>query len=116
MAEISRYLTTKAMLNSSFSALLLGLFAAGFSFAASPDPALLKIKQEAEAKGYLLIASHDEIVAKAKQEGKLRVLTGMEPPTLKASAAAFRKRYPFIEVKIEETTGTDGDERQILEI
>ncbi len=116
MAEISKYLTKKALVNFGVSALLLGFVAAGVSFAASPDAALLKSKQEAEAKGYLFIANHDEIVAKAKQEGKLRILTGMEPPTLKASAAGFRKRYPFIEVKIEETTGTDGDERQILEI
>ena len=92
------------------------LSSAAVSFAASVDPALLKAKQEAESKGYLFITNREEIVAKAKQEGKLHVLTGMEPPTLKASAAAFKKRYPFIDLHIQETTGTEGDERQILEI
>jgi iron(III) transport system substrate-binding protein len=89
---------------------------ARLSLAASVDPALLKAKQEAESKGFVFINNPNEIVAKAKQEGKLRVLTGMEAPTLKASAAAFKKKYPFIELQIQETTGTDGDERQILEI
>ena len=92
------------------------LSSAAVSFAASVDPALLKAKQEAESKGYLFITNREEIVAKAEQEGKLHVLTGMEPPTLKASAAAFKKRYPFIDLHIQETTGTEGDERQILEI
>ena len=54
---------------------VLALFIAAFSaFAASANPDLFKAKQEAEAKGYLFAASHDEIVANAKKEGKLRVL------------------------------------------
>ena len=107
----------KALLQTSFFVLVIGLAAENLSFAASASgSALLKAKQEAETRGYAFIASRDEIIAKAKQEGKLRVLTGMEPPTLKATAAAFRRRYPFINLHIQETTGTDGDERQILEI
>src|SRR5215510_2322098 len=99
MAQVNSHSRRKSLLNSTFSALV-GFVIASASFAASTDPVLLKARQEADTKGYLFIANRDEIVAKAKQEGKLRVLTGMEPPTLKASAAAFRKRYPFIEVKI----------------
>ncbi len=84
--------------------------------AASPSPAMLKAKKDAEAKGYIFLASYDEIVTKAKQEGKLRVLAEMEPPNIKASVKAFMKKYPFINLHIEEITGTDAARRNILEI
>ena len=90
-----------------------------FSFsvlAATPSQSILKAKKDAEAKGYVFYASRDEIVAKAKQEGKLRVLAEMEPPTIKASIKAFAKKYPFINLHIEEITGTDSARRNILEI
>jgi hypothetical protein len=35
---------------------------------------LKKAKQGAEAKGYVFLTNRDEIVAKAKKEGKLRIL------------------------------------------
>ena len=90
-----------------------------FSFsvlAATPSQSILKAKKDAEAKGYVFYESRDEIVAKAKQEGKLRVLAEMEPPTIKASIKAFAKKYPFINLHIEEITGTDSARRNILEI
>ncbi len=43
------------------------LLVSGGAFAASVSPALLKAKQQAEAKGYLFETSHDEIVGKAKK-------------------------------------------------
>ena len=86
------------------------------ALAATPSPALDKAKKEAEAKGYTLFTNRDEIVTKAKQEGKLRVLAEMEPPNIKASVKAFMKKYPFITLHIEEITGTDAARRNILEI
>jgi spermidine/putrescine-binding protein len=77
---------------------------------------MLTAKKDAEAKGYTFFTSHDEIVTKAKQEGKLRVLAEMEPPNIKASIKAFMKKYPFINLHIEEITGTDAARRNILEI
>ena len=109
----------KTLLCRLFSVLALCLFTASFSFAASaasPSPALLKAKKEAESKGFIFIASHDEIVAKAKQEGKLRVLAELEPPSIKATTAAFMKKYPFINLYVEEITGTDAAQRNVLEI
>jgi hypothetical protein len=44
--------------------------AASFAFAASPNPAVVKAKQDAEAKGYIFSTARDEIVAMAKKEGK----------------------------------------------
>ena len=82
------------------------LLFSSYLFAATPSPAVLKAKQEAEAKGYVFFTDRDEIVAKAQKEGKLRVITSMEPETAKASLAAFKKRYPFIDLSIQPITGS----------
>ena len=58
---------------------------------ASASAALLKAKQEAEAKGYILFSSHDEIVSRAKQEGKLRAVVSLTEDPLKNMLAAFNK-------------------------
>jgi len=86
------------------------------ALAAETGAALLKAKKDADAKGYTFITNHAEIVNKAKQEGKLRVLAEMEPPTIKAALKAFTNKYPFINLHIEEITGTDAARRNILEI
>src|SRR6266542_6380765 len=85
-------------------------------FAASPSPSLLKAKQEAESKGFIFLASKDEILAKAKEEGKLEALTFLEGNAKKAMIDAFRKKYPFIQVVAEEIGGTDEYQRFILEM
>src|SRR5262245_8436217 len=73
-------------------------------------------KQEVAPKGYALVASHDEIVAKAKTEKRLRVLAGMEPATIKATTAGFNKKFPFIDLMVQEFLGTDAAQRNFLEI
>ncbi|MGH7848613.1 MAG: ABC transporter substrate-binding protein [Candidatus Binatia bacterium] len=83
-------------------------------FAATSDPAPPAMKQQAETKGYASFANRDEIVAKAKQEGKLRVAAEIEAPTIKATTAAFKKKYPFIDLYVEETTGTEAMQRRFL--
>jgi iron(III) transport system substrate-binding protein len=75
-----------------------------------------KAQKEAKARGYEFITSRDEIVAKAKKEGRLRVLAEMEPPTIKASIKAFMQKYPFIDLYVQEITGTDAARANILEI
>jgi len=67
--------------------------------AASSNPSLLKAKQEAEAKGYIFVPSHDEIISKAKQEGKLRAVVSLSEEPLKHMLAAFSAKYPFIETR-----------------
>lgn len=83
-----------------------------YSAAASPD--LQKAKQAAEAKGYIFENSRDEIVAKAKKEGRLRVLSTQR--NLKPVSEAFKKKYPFIDLRAEEIQGTDTYQRMILEM
>lgn len=96
---------------------LLFFLAAPLAFSASPTSALLKAKQEADAKGYVFLTSHDEIVALAKKEGKLRVNSGTEPATFKPLIDGFKQKYPFIvDIRIEEIQGADAYQRFILEI
>src|SRR5262245_13687389 len=90
--------------------------AAASVFAASPNPALVKAKQEAETKGYTFLSTRDEIVAEAKKEGKLRVLGSMTSTTYKFMMEAFKKRYPFIEVSVEDLRDNDAHKRTQLEL
>jgi len=84
--------------------------------AASAAPGLLKAKQEAEAKGMIFETSRDEIFAKAKKEGKLRVISSLESENLKPVTDAFKKKYSFIDIRSEEIAGTDAYQRMILEM
>jgi len=94
----------------------IGLWMTGSSlFAASADTWVLKAKQEAEAQGYVFPATREEITLAAKKEGKLRVLTSLQPRTFRAMIASFRKHYSFIEVSAEEITGPDSHQRFLLE-
>jgi iron(III) transport system substrate-binding protein len=83
---------------------------------AADSAAVSKAKKEAEAKGYIFSTDRNEIVAQAKKEGRLRVLAEMEPPNIKASTAAFMKKYPFINLYVEEITATDQYQRNLLEL
>jgi len=84
--------------------------------ATAPGASVLKAKQDAEAKGYNFFATHDEIVAHAKKEGRLRVLTSTDQEVLKASAEAFKKKYPFINIHYEEVGGTETYQRMLQEM
>jgi ABC-type Fe3+ transport system substrate-binding protein len=77
---------------------------------------LLKAKTEAETKGYIFETSHDVIVAKAKKEGKLVVFSSQDADPIRAAADAFRKKYPFIDVKATEIAGTDTYTRMLQEL
>ena len=82
-----------------------------FAASASPSASLGKAKQQAEAKGFVFEPSHDEIVAKAKREGKLRALIGWDAPNHPHLIAAFKKKYPFIDAHLQEIFGSDGGQR-----
>lgn len=85
-------------------------------FAASTSPTPLQAKQVGEAKGYLFETSHDEIVAKAKKEGKLRVLSSLSPEVFPHMTKAFKERYPFIDLSVQEITGTEAAQRHLHEL
>jgi spermidine/putrescine-binding protein len=96
---------------------LFGLLLASVSLAATPTPsALLKAKQDANARGYIFETSHDDIVAKAKAEGKLRVLTSQDGAVLPHLVKLMKKNYPFLDVSAEEISGGDAGMRFWLEV
>ena len=98
--------------------LLFALFsvAADSAFGALPLSNIDKAKQEAEARGYVFVDSHEKIVAAAKKEAKMRALSGLDADTIKAMVGAFRKKYPFLDVRVEEIEGTDAYQRFILQM
>src|SRR5215475_10755330 len=81
-------------------------------FAAASGPDLLKAKKDAEARGYTFETSHDDIVAKAKKEGKLRVTHTLDPDVVKAAQQVFLKKYPFItDFRLEELVDVEANQR-----
>ena len=106
----------RRLVRSSLLCVLVFLSLAPLGFAATARPGLAKAQQEAEAKGYLFIADREEIVAKAQKEGKLRVISSMEPETAKASVAAFKKKYPAIDLSVEPRTGSESAHQLVLHV
>jgi iron(III) transport system substrate-binding protein len=64
----------------------------------------------------LSLSSHEELVAKAKTEGKLRALSSMDPDTFNRLKKVFMGKYPFIDTYVEEMTGEDANQRFLLEL
>ena len=110
-------LTRTIRLRLALASVFVPFFFAGAVFAASSGPDLLKAKKDAEARGYIFETSHDDIVAKAKKEGKLRVTHTLDPDVVKAAQQAFLKKYPFIsDFRLEELIDVEANQRFLLEI
>jgi ABC-type Fe3+ transport system substrate-binding protein len=97
-----------------FYALLCCAFLTGGVFGA--DATLLSAKKNAESKGYIFETSHDDVVAKAKKEGRLRVLVALDPRSIKAVGEAFKKKYPLIDIRVEELSGLENYTRMVHEM
>jgi hypothetical protein len=79
-------------------------------------PAAVKAKQSAQAKGFVFETSHEEIVAKAKKEGKLRVISSLDAETYKQLAATFKQKYPFIDFTLSAVDGSEAAQRFLMEL
>ena len=99
-----------------FLVLNLWTVAANVAAATSPSADSTTAKKQAEAKGYMLVSSHDEIIAKAKKEGKLRVLSSYDRDTFQELRKAFIKQYPFIDLNIQRSEGVEAFQRFLLEL
>jgi ABC-type Fe3+ transport system substrate-binding protein len=99
-----------------FCAVALGMLADSAGAGTAPGAELAKARKEAESRGYLFYANRDEIVAKAKEEGRVRVLSNMDPDNIEALRKAFMKQYPFIDVRAERIAGVEGGQRFALEL
>jgi hypothetical protein len=86
------------------------------SAAQGATPAATKAQQSAQARGFLFESSHEEIVAKAKKEGKLRVISSLNPETYKQLAAGFKQKYPFIEFSLTAVDGSEAAQRFLMEL
>src|SRR5215510_3162417 len=89
---------------------------ASLALGASSTSALLEARREAEAKGYIFLTSREEILAKAKSEGKLRLTSSFDAETLKDLSGAFKKKYAFIDVQAQEIGGLETYVRMIEEM
>lgn len=85
------------------------------AFAAEPA-AVQKAKKDAEAKGFIFVTNRDEIVAKAKKEGKVKVGSTLDPETYKPMVESFKKKYPFIDAHMEELSGAVYGEKFLMEL
>ena len=99
-----------------FLVLNLWAVAADVAAATSPSADSTTAKKQAEAKGYMFVSSHDEIIAKAKKEGKLRVLSSYDRDTFQELRKAFIKQYPFIDLNIQRSEGVEAFQRFLLEL
>ena len=69
------------------------------------DATLVSAKKAAESKGYIFETSHDEIVAKAKKEGKLRVLVALDPRSIRPPARHSRRSIHLLTLAWKSLTG-----------
>jgi iron(III) transport system substrate-binding protein len=68
------------------------------------------------AESFLTVGSRDEIIAKAKKEGKLNAISSLDAGTFKPMVQSFSKKYPFIEVRMQEIGGPEALQRFLLEL
>lgn len=97
------------------AAVAASLWAARAGAGAAP-PGVLEAKKSAESRSYTFIASRDEILARAKKEGRVRVLSSLDPDSFKPMMESFKKKYPFLEIRMDDLTGTEGYQRFLLEL
>ena len=83
---------------------------------ATPSSTLIAAQKQAESEGYIFTTSHDAIVAKAKQEGELRVLTTMDSDLTQAMIKAFNEEYPFIKISFADLGSVQDAQRFLLEL
>ena len=88
---------------------------AGTGDSSAPAANKDQAKKDATAKGLTFAMTHDEIVAKAKEEGSLRALLSFGKEPSKVITDGFTKLYPFIKLELQETTGSEA-QRFLLEL
>src|SRR5215471_6205421 len=78
---------------------------------------VLSAQKEAESKGRTFFTSHDDIVSKARKEGKLWVSSRLGTSVSEPLVNGFKQKYPFItEIRVQEIAGTAAFERFELEL
>jgi hypothetical protein len=97
--------------------LVLMLFALSASPVFGAESGALKAQPKTESDGYTSVSNHDEIVERAKKEGKVRIIRSLSSDTFNSMVSAFKQKYPFItDVSAHEFKGTEGPQRFVLEL
>ena len=109
--KIPRFMRTMALVALGFCINSSQALAAG-----APNAALTQAKQAADQKGLTFETDRNVILAKAKNEGQLRVLSSLDPESFQPMIDSFKKKYPFADVQISELTGTEALQRHLLEL
>ena len=99
-----------------FLRVVLGILPSSSAATLAAEPSLEKSTLGAQGERSLFLGDHDEIVANARKEGNLRVQSNLEPKAYSHLISAFKERYPFIDVQIDEITGADTAQRFLLEL
>jgi ABC-type Fe3+ transport system substrate-binding protein len=86
------------------------------AFGGSAVTSARKDDEGVDGNGFVFATRRDEVIAKAKREGSLRGLLGLEREAIKHIKEGFGKKYPFIRTNFEEITGTDAAQRFLLEL
>ena len=90
-----------------------------FFFTATGLAATADLKKTAPASqggGLIFETSHDVILSRARAEGKLRVLSSFSPEAFRRMRELMQKKYPFLDISVEEITGPDAQQRLLLEL
>jgi ABC-type Fe3+ transport system substrate-binding protein len=72
--------------------------------------------QTKRSPGYIFETNHDDIVARAKKEGKIRFLSTWDSKVAEQMNNAFRKKYPFIDIAVGEHGSVEAAQRFLLEL
>jgi iron(III) transport system substrate-binding protein len=83
---------------------------------AAETTALQNARKDSASKGFIFVATRDEIIAKAKKEGKVKVGSTLEPENYKPMVESFKKKYPFIDAQMEELSGAVYGEKFLMEV
>ncbi|MGH7848031.1 MAG: ABC transporter substrate-binding protein [Candidatus Binatia bacterium] len=76
----------------------------------------LKSSTLAQTREAAPVQNREEIVARAKQEGKLSLVPGYDKSTIAPLVSAFKKKYPFIDVSWQMVTGIAAAQRQLFDL
>ena len=87
-----------------------------FPVFSAESAALQKAKKDAESRGFVFISNRDDILAKAKKEGKVKVGSTLDPDSYRPMVDSFKKKYPFIDAQMEELSGAVYGEKFLTEL
>jgi ABC-type thiamine transport system substrate-binding protein len=85
------------------------------AFSASSNPNSPDFNRESASKDYVFFTNRDEILSKAKKEGKLHTGLALEG-SLKVTAEAFKKKFPFIDLQVQNLRVIEDSQKALMQV